>query len=444
MGARSVAQHSEKFVPEFPHAHYHSYAVQEHRLVDINPNLQMRAEDIATICNRLGARSVMDVGSNLGGFLFYLEQFGDRSRLLGIEGDKRFVEECHKVSDRLRSRVRFLQQGVMSVDLQESAYDTMILQNVYHYIYDKVSNHREIFAKFRSLARSIVWYNPMSKADPVIGQHANSNPQTDWDRYSHADIFRGAIAAGYLHPLPDRKSRFGGMGSTREHWIFVADDVRSLKVETMPLANVQGVPVEIRQHFRDVHSVSLDAARSYKVFKEGRTHLAEGVLKSVQKGTIDASLCPDLRFIVDGNGKIVGYSQPRGTDFLTLRQGLGEERLNNLVAVQQWRLFSRMIRNNTFNHDVGPHNFVMVPGMADPMLIDLENFVHDASTVRALSVYRLEPNDNEVRSAEANLGNLFPDVTLKIEGRNSIDILVDVLLRSNFLSRIDYTNVLSR
>jgi len=75
---------AKDYRPAFPHAHYHSYSVQDGRLTDINPVLRQRAEDIALTCNLIGARSVVDVGSNLGGFLFYLDQMGRRDDLLGI------------------------------------------------------------------------------------------------------------------------------------------------------------------------------------------------------------------------------------------------------------------------------------------------------------------------------------------------------------------------
>jgi len=413
-------------------------------MVDINAILKIRADDIMAICDNLGAQSVVDVGSNLGGFLYYLEKFSDRSRLLGIEGDKRFVAECKKVSGLLQSQVQFLQKPVMSVPPMEQFYDAMILQNVYHYIYDKTGSHEAIFRKFAEIARSIISYNPMSKHDPVIGAHANSNPDTDWERYTHKDIFEGAIKAGFLHAIPDKISHFNGMGPMREHWKFVRDDLQPIKIKTIALSDVSGEEVDIREYYREIHSVRLDATRSYKVFKPRFRNRLKGMIAAVEKGVLDETLCPDLQFIADENGEIAGYTQPRGLDLLASKSARDFSELNRRYHLQQWRLLSRMLRHDMFNHDIGAHNFVVVPGRADPMFVDLEGFVQNASEGLTLSINRLAPTSNEVTSAENNMNLLFPDLDVRINGRDPISVLWDALHKSNFLAGIDCTDILAK
>ena len=233
-----TAADPESYVPDFPHKHYHSYAVRDQRMVDINTNLWIRVEDLSHVANRIGAVSIMDVGSNLGGFLFFLEQFAGRTKLLGVEGDARFVDECRAAAHLLESRVQIKQKDIMALEPPATPYDSIILQNVYHYIYDKVGSHELIFRQFARHGRSIIWYNPMSDKDPVIPQHANSNPDTDWSAYNHADICKAAMKAGFLHPVP-LKLRFAGMGPTREHWLFVLDEGRPLRPATIALKEVR-------------------------------------------------------------------------------------------------------------------------------------------------------------------------------------------------------------
>ena len=436
------AQSSKKFIPNFPHAHYHSYAIENREMVDINPALKLRAEDVLEACQMIGAKSVMDVGSNLGGFLYYLEQFGGFSQLLGIEGDKRFTEECEKVSEKLNSNVEFINKPVMGVNALEQPYDTLLLQNVYHYIYDKEGSHQKIFEKFSGLARSIIWYNPMTADDPVIGAHANSNKDTDWGQYNHKDIFMGAIKAGFLHPIRDRKSRFGGMGSIREHWFFIRDNVIPIQKKFLSISDVSGDFVNVADHYSTIHYVKMNDKRSFKIFHGAHTGLAEIVVRLVDMGVIDATLCPDLQFILNESGEVVGYSQPRGLEISHVSVDNGAGDLIDKINLQRWKIFSRMLRHNVFSHDLGDHNFVLLADNSIPAMIDLENFVFDASKSKALSVYRKNPDKNEYLSAEANLKLFFGDVHVDLEGFNSISVMQVLLHESKFLNGIRLNGIL--
>jgi hypothetical protein len=430
-----MTHNTGKFVPVFPHAHYHSYAVENGRMVDINPILKQRAEDVFAICRLLGANSVTDVGSNLGGFLFYLEQFGNMSELLGIEGDRRFTNECEKVRELLGSSVRFINNDVMSKFELSKMYDAMIFQNIYHYIYDKEGSHRKIFEKLAEISNAIIWYNPMTTEDPVIVKHANSNPATDWQKYNHQDIFLGAIQAGFLHPVKDTHSKFGGMGNAREHWIFIKDQSNKLNKEFITLSEVSGDPIDVAEHYGGIHSVVMNETRSFKIFTNQHRRLAKGVIQLVNIGVIDADLCPDLRFIIDEAGEVVGYSQPRGAEVNSIMGHDGS--LNDIITrinTLRWRLFSRMVRHDVFSHDLGQHNFVINRASQLPMLIDLENFVFDASKSKALSAYKMDPDPNEFRSAKRNLSLVFNDVEIDITNVNSISWLRKALHKSNFLS----------
>jgi SAM-dependent methyltransferase len=424
-------------VPNFPHPHYHSYAIRNQRMIDINANLRIRAEDTALIANRIGAQSIMDVGSNLGGFLFFMEQFGGRTDLLGVEGDSRFVKECRTVSRLLGSRVKFQNSDIMSLAPPEEPYDSIILQNVYHYIYDKVGDHETIFRHLGRHGRSIIWYNPMNDGDPVIPKHANSNPNTNWAVYNSKDIFRAALKAGFLHPIP-LKLRFIGMGAAREHWLFIRDDVRALNPRSITLDSVAGKLQPVRDHFAGMHQVFLDEDRSYKVFLIDRYGQMQRVQNAVSCGFLDRQICDGLEYIVNEENRVVGYSQPRGTELLAARAVLGGGAVERDFKQQLWRLFSRMIRHDCFNHDVGRHNFVYEHSRSIPMLIDLENIVEGASKSSQLSIYRVTPDANEKQSAEANLRLLFPDVSVVVGSRDPISVLQECLLGSKFLSELDF------
>lgn len=429
-----MTKNVKKFVPEFPHPHYHSYAVENGEIVDINPILKQRASDVLAVCKLLGAKSVTDVGSNLGGFLFYLERFGQISDLLGIEGDKRFTDECEKVRALLDSNVQFINNGVMSKFETPKKYDAMILQNIYHYLYDKEGSHEKIFGRLAEIAKSIIWYNPMTTEDPVIGKHANSNTKTDWSYYNHLDIFFGAIKAGFLHPIKDGKSKFSGMGSAREHWIFVEDKPKKINKKFISLSEVSGDPVKVAEYYRDVHSVVMSNARSFKIFSKQHRSFATGVVRLVDMGVLDADMCPDLYFILDERGEVIGYSQPRGEEIAAASKKWTSNNITNEINNIRWRLFSRMIRHDVFSHDLGAHNFVFNAASQRSILIDLENFVFDASKTRALSIYRTHPDSNEFRSASNNLSLFFDDLVVDLSGLNSISWLRKALYESKFLS----------
>lgn len=433
---------NEKFIPDFPHAHYHSYAVQNRKMVDINPILELRAADVLSRCEEMGAKTLVDVGSNLGGFLFYLEQLGHFSELLGIEGDKKFVAECVKAREALSSEVRFLNKTVMQVNEISQPKDIMLLQNVYHYIFDKEGSHEKIFRKFLEISNAIIWYNPMSSDDPVISKHANSNPNTDWTMYHHQEIFKAAIMAGYLHPLRDTTSRFNGMGPTREHWIFLKDKVTPLEKRFISASDVTGEVARVADHYSKIHQVRMSEQRSFKIFSDQYKEHAEIVLKLVDLCVLDSELCPGLEFVVNASGEVIGYSQPRGR----LSTSLTPEEVTsftNSANIQRLKLFSRMIRHDVFCHDLGLHNFVKLEAAPRPMLIDLENFVLNASMCPALSIYKKNPDENEHRSAKANLSLIFEDFEIRTDKRNSISLLRDALHKSRFLDGIDLTNILS-
>lgn len=429
----------ETFVPNFPHRHYHSYGVNNRRMVDVNPNLRVRAEDVAHVANRLGARSIMDVGSNLGGFLFFLEQFTQRTELLGVEGDARFVAECQKVASLLESKVQFRNKDIMALE-PTTVHDAMILQNVYHYIFDKKGSHEPIFKQFARHARSIIWYNPMNDSDPVIPQHANSNPNADWSSYNHGAIFKAAMKAGFLHPLP-LKLRFAGMGPAREHWLFVRDEVRPLCPSVVPLSEIGTTEIAVRDHFKNIHKVTADDRYFYKVFLTNQHHQMDRLKSAVESGFFDRTICEGLCYIVDQDGKPVGYRQPRSTEAKFAREALGTT-VDRDFRRMLWILFSRMVRLDRFNHDVGRHNLVFDLASSKPMMIDLENVIDSASSRQRLSIYRVAPNENEVKSAEANLQLFFPDITVTIADRDPITVLCDCLARSTFVSTVDYTNML--
>jgi len=385
----------------------------------------------------------MDVGSNLGGFLFFMEQFGERTDLVGVEGDSRFVTECSTVSRLLGSQVKFYNADIMALTPPEKPYDAIILQNVYQYLYDKIGDHEKIFSHLGRHGRSIIWYNPMSSEDPVIQEHANSNPNTDWAPYNSKDIFFAAMKAGFLHPIPT-KQRFVGMGPAREHWLFIQDEVRPLNPQTVELDTIFGTEQPVRDHYHGIHRVFLDEHRSYKLFNDNRLRQMERIQRAVSCGFLDRRLCDGLKYIVDKQDKIVGYSQPRGTEMTSMRKILGDDVIRKHTNQHLWRLFSRMIRFDLFNHDVGTHNYVYLPSKFTPILIDLENIVEEASRSNQLSIYRQPPDANEVQSAEANLNLLFRDIPIVIGSQNPIAVLQHALLRSNFLSRLDVDDVLSR
>ena len=384
----------------------------------------------------------MDVGSNLGGFLFYLEQFGEFSQLLGIEGDRRFTDECQKVIDLLNSNVKFIHKGVMEVEEFEPLYDTMIFQNIYHYVYDKEASHEKIFKKLSQMARSIIWYNPMTAKDPVIAQHAKSNREADWGQFNHEQILIGAIKSGYLHPIRDRISKFGREGDVREHWLFIRDETVPIEKKFIPISEVNGAPVKIADHYLGIHEVRMDDERAYKIFNREHLRLAENVAALVDKGVIDTILCPDLRFILNEDGRVIGYSQPRGLEISPTLLGSEASKVDNDLNMLRLILFSRMLRYDVFCHDLGAHNFVCIPDRKRPMLIDLENFVLDASTKKALSIYRRRPDDNEYRSAESNLRLFFGEAATAIRTINSIAALSKLLYETSFLNRIDVEGAL--
>jgi hypothetical protein len=324
---------------------------------------------------------------------------------------------------------------------ESKPYDAIILQNVYHYIYDKVGSHEEIFSHFAAHGRSIIWYNPMSADDPVIPLHAKRNPKTDWSRYSQKSIFEAAVKSGFLLPLP-LKMRFAGMGPTREHWLFVRDDVRPMKPPSIPISEVQGLEIEPREHFKTVHQIRLSDNRSYKIFLRPNSNPMFRVQAAVEAGLYDNSICPDLQYIVDENGATVGYSQPRGIDLLVARGALGPRTEMPDFLRSVWVLLSRMVRFDMFNHDIGRHNFILTGDHVNPVMIDLENVLLNASAGLQLSIYNPKPTENEVSSAEANLGLLFSTKDVRIDGRDPISVLWDGLTRTDFLGKVDYSNVL--
>lgn len=222
-----------------------------------------------------------------------------------------------------------------------------------------------------------------------------------------------------------------------EHISYRKDRIIRQKHDTIDLAQVQGDSVEIRKHYKNIHEIFLDDSRSFKIFKPGFEHLALGVKHLASMGVFDASLCPDLRFIVNGAGKTVGYSQPRGLTLSEAQNLSSEQTLRQYILVQQWILLSRMLRHDVFSHDIGSHNFVFSPEKLEPMAIDLENYIINASSDVALSVYSECPDSHEISAAEANLRRLFKDIAISIYGRDPISVLWSALYRSKFLSSVN-------
>lgn len=430
------------YVPVFPHPHYHSYEIHNRELVALNTNLRQRAEDVALIANAIGAESLVDIGSNLGGFVFYMESMADRARLLGVDGDSRFVRECRKIAGILDSRARFELSDIMKLPAPSRKYDVMLLQNVYHYIYDKIGDHQTIFSQLAQHARSILWYNPMDSTDAVIPKHSMHNKETDWSRFTRREIFKSAIKAGFLHPIP-LKLRFRGMGAVREHWLFVLDEGARLASQNLPLSSAVGEEIPGRPHFRQIHKVLLGDQRSYKVFLDPRYDQGHVIQRAAEIGFLDELVCGKLDFIVDDDGNVIGYSQPRGVEFNVATGILGLPRAKELHQRQVWRLLSRMLRYDLFYHDLGSHNFVFPVFRELPALIDLESVVFRASEGPALSIYRKTPDESEVNGAEKNLGLVFSDISISIGGRRPLDVLWECLERSSFLHGIGLSGLLA-
>jgi SAM-dependent methyltransferase len=422
--------------PQFPHAHYHSYSVESGRLTDINPVLRQRAEDIALICNLIGAKSVVDVGSNLGGFLFYLNQMGRRTDLLGIEGQPEFAQECKVVAGMLNSSAAFQISDVMRADVPQQ-FDAIILQNVYHYIFDKIGNHADIFKKFARLGKSIIWYNPMSADDPVIPAHANSNKALDWTAYNTRSIFDAALSAGFLHPIP-LQMRFHGMGEAREHWLFILDRRTPLRSRTIRVSNVKGEKQKLRPHFDGIHSVWLDDDRSYKVFARDKGQMSS-LLRSIDLGIFDGDLCDTTDIIVDDASKPVGYSQPRGIHYDDARTVLGTTQARGQFTTKAWRLVSRLIRHNAFHHDIGTHNAIFPPFRLAPILIDIEGAIFDQA--RQLSINLTDPNANEIKGVKDNLRNLFA-LDLPVGDVRPVELLRQGMRSPQFVSALDLRGIL--
>lgn len=431
-----------EYKPPFSHAHYHSYTVEDGQLRQINPQLRQRIEDIALLSRQMGARSVLDIGCNFGGLLFFLEKFGRFKSLEGIEANSSYIREANYVANLLDSNVRFRHANVLTHQPDEE-HDVILLQNVYHYLYDEAGSHEAIFKVLHRLGRSVIWYNPMTEKDPVIPLHANKNKKTNWGNYNKAAIFAGAIKAGFLFPLPITQ-RFKGMGQEREHYLFVRDEVTPIAPHIFKLEEIRGTELPVRDHFKTIHRVVLDDARAYKIFLNESFGQIRTIEALIQSGVLDSKLCGSIDFVVDTMGKVVGYSQPRGVDFSTARDVVGHTEATGLYRRAVWRLLSRTLRAGAFTHDVGSHNFVFLPSQADPIMIDIDNFVLDPAR---LSIYARGRDPHSLEKAEANfkLPNLFADFSPKVESyAGGAEFVFDALLRSNFLKEASTQKLLER
>lgn len=408
------------------HAQYHRYQVRNGELCKLNDGLRQQAEDIALLANAIGARSIADVGCNLGDFIFFMEWMADRTELLGLEADKALVEQCLFVAELLDSRARFQCCDFMRLAAPAAKYDTLILRNVYPRLFDRIGEHEPIFRKLAEQARSLIWHNPTSS-----------------DRFSRRQLFEGALKAGFLHPIPLRM-RYREGDTAGESWLFVLDEREDHKPAYIDASGIDAVAQELRPHFAGIHEVSLDDKRSYKTFLDRKYGQTDRVLRAMECGLFDRRACGPIDFVVDKERNVLGYSQRRGVAFQVGRQILGGAAADAQHARQVWVLFSRMLRHGAFCHDVGTHNFVFLPACARPIMIDIENIVFDAHAHPALSIYCQHPDENETKGAERNLKRVFKDVEVSIAGRAPTQVLWECLEKSAFLAGLDLCGLLRK
>lgn len=378
-----------------PHAHYHQFSVVDGRLAELHEPFLLRAAEIARLVRALGARSILDIGSNLGGFLFFLEAHAGVEHAVGYEPDTGCHEASERFAEALRSRARVVRESILAAPRE--TFDAVLLQNVYHHLYEQTGDHDRLWSHLAGLGRYVVSYNPFSTQDPVVRGLAASNRAPDWERFTFRDTCVAAVRSGFLLPLP-LDFAFRGMGSERAHLLFVRDDPHPLSPARIAWDPDGKTKLEVREWHVAIHQRFYDEEYFYKVFLRPRP--IARVVEAVASGFYDRAVVGDLDWLTHGE-EIIGYRQPRGIPFE--ENGTESERLAEYHTAL-WRIVSRALRHDRFLPDLCTENFVQMPGREGLAFVDLEMVLH--------SLLQVPPDSRHKARLNLALPSQFPDVPL--------------------------------
>jgi SAM-dependent methyltransferase len=417
------------YKPFFSHPHYDSFECENSKIINVNKNLAIRSNEILEICKILNFKSIIDIGCNMGGILFYLNQHYNFSELIGVEGDPKFYSEILKINQYLNTKIKFYNKNFFQYKNWSlgDKKDCLVLQNIYHYLYDVSGNHDDIFSILSKVSNNIIWYNPIDNKDPVIGKHANTNKNTNWNEFSIKNIYLSAIKNDFYLPI-SLDFKFSGMGDSRHHLLFPRRNAQENEtINTIDydlLNNLDLEEYKTEDYYKPIHAVYFCSSYFYKIFKEKYFYQAEKIYELFKKKALNKKIANEIIFIKKED-KIIGYKQKKMMNYEEVLQKFLKQEIDDAKYSLYYLLFSNALKYNFLPTDFGTHNIkfeINYDGDLQAYLIDLESFITSEQQIYSenLRNYSLYNNTTDHEKIKINLNRFFdniPDlfVNLKVE-----------------------------
>ena len=176
---------------------YQNYLINSSSLKPINmghewANTKKKWSIVFEIMKKLEFKSYLDVGSNLGLYVFTAKVLCGSKKAIGIDYNKQYIKICREISAHLDLGCEF--ENLSLGDINES-YDCITLLGVVHHIYcrtENFSSFSKIIEKIDAISKKYVIIEVPTERDPKAMKWANIPSRNNEEEYNLTNFIKAA------------------------------------------------------------------------------------------------------------------------------------------------------------------------------------------------------------------------------------------------------------
>ena len=176
---------------------YQNYLINSSSLKPINmghewANTKKKWSIVFEIMKKLEFKSYLDVGSNLGLYVFTAKVLCGSKKAIGIDYNKQYIKICREISAHLDLGCEF--ENLSLGDINES-YDCITLLGVVHHIYcrtENFSSFSKIIEKIDAISKKYVIIEVPTERDPKAMKWTNIPSRNNEEEYNLINFIKAA------------------------------------------------------------------------------------------------------------------------------------------------------------------------------------------------------------------------------------------------------------
>ena len=176
---------------------YQNYSISSTKLTPINKghqwaNTEMKWKIVFNIMKKLKFDSYLDVGSNLGLYVFTAKILCKTKNVMGIDYNVDYIKVCKDISSKLNLGCNFHTGSLGNID---QVFECVSLLGVVHHLYcrtENFSSFAKIIEKINSISKKYVIIEVPTEQDPKAFKWINIPSRDNIERYSIENFLKEA------------------------------------------------------------------------------------------------------------------------------------------------------------------------------------------------------------------------------------------------------------